>query len=211
MKILPIAIATLAALGASTAQAATYSGYTAPGTKLSIGDSAILPMHIPSKGAFPARITVTGIERGSMEDLRRAGFSIPPALANHVPYYVNYSMAIVDMNGYGPSEIAGLAIFNSTAIDDRNEARMATIFTPGSAMAGAHFDRCRRPAVFGSNAGVGSTASGCQIYMVNANGAITGWRIQISAESFNGDNAYWNSPVVWSSGAAPQVSGDKNW
>lgn len=215
MKMLTISFATLAALAAATAQATTYSGYTPPGTQLAVGQSAILPTHIPSKGAFPSRVTVNAIERGSMDDLRQAGYTIPANLASSTPYYVRYSMEIVDMNGYGPSDIAGLALSNTTAIDDRNEARMATIFSPGSALAGARFDKCARPAIYGPNPSPGATVSGCQIYMVNSNGSITGWRVQLSAESFNGSDAYWKSPVVWSTaGQATQaVPADpaKNW
>lgn len=215
MKRLTLSVATLAALASVSSQAATYSGYTPPGTQLSVGQSAIIPTHIPSKGAFPSRITVSAIERGSMDDLRRAGYSIPDTLANSTPYYVRYSMELVDMNGYGASDISGVTLSSTTAIDDRNEARMATIFTPGSALAGAHFDKCAKPAYYGLNPAPGATVSGCQIYMVNSNGSITGWRIQLSAESFNGSDAYWKSPVVWkTTGQAQQAAPAdpaKNW
>lgn len=215
MKMLTLSIATLAALANASSQAATYSGYTPPGTQLAVGQSAIIPTHIPSKGAFPSRVTVNAIERGSMDDLRQAGYTIPANLSNSTPYYVRYTMEVVDLNGYGPSEISGLALSGTTAIDDRNEAHMATIFSPGSALAGARFDKCAKPAIYGPNPGPGAPVSGCQIYMVNSNGSINGWRIQLSAESFNGSDAYWKSPVVWTTaGQATQsapVDPAQNW
>lgn len=193
MKTTMIRLATMTAVVFAGAAGATE--FTAPGTKLGVGDSATIAMRIPYKPQVPVRVTVTSIDEGTLADF--TDYKVPAEAADTKPYYVHYTAtALAD------GEIWGTGIGYTLAIDDRNEAHTATL--TDSKMSGARFDRCRDD-TFKKGAGTGASYSGCRIFLINKNGALKGF----AYKEF--ETPYSKAPVVWMPGAiasaAPAESG----
>jgi hypothetical protein len=174
-----------AAIAAASASVAGATEFTAPGSKLGVGDSATVPMRVPYKPQVPVRITVTSIDEGSLADFTQ--YKVPPEAADTKPYYVHYTAtALAD------GEIWGTGIGYTLAIDDRNEAHTSTL--TDSKMSGARFDRCRDD-TFKKGAGAGASYSGCRIFLINRNGSLKGFAYQEFETPYN------KAPVVWVPGA----------
>ena len=184
----PLALAV--ALGCSGALHAQEM--TPPGTHLAVGQSAVLPFHVPYKGSIPARVTVTAIEPGSLAEFQQAGFKVPADAADRKPYYVSYTVTAL-----GGSDLGGNSLGMLYGLDDRNDEHSETLTM--SNFSGARFDRCRQDS-FKNGAGNGSSYSSCKIFLVQNTGAITGLRFKGGGDE---NAAYFRNPVVWTTSAPP--------
>jgi hypothetical protein len=185
--ILPLAsaVALACAVGAHAAD------MTPPGSQLAVGQSAVLPLHLPYKGSIPAQVTVTAIDAGTLAEFQAAGFKVPPDAMDRKPYYVSYTVTAL-----GDADLSGNSLGMLFGLDDRNEEHMETLTM--SNFSGARFDRCKQ-GTFKNGDRNGSSYQSCKIFLVNANGAITGVRFKGGGDE---NQAYFQSPVVWRAGPA---------
>lgn len=176
--------ASIAALIAATSHAAEF---TAPGTQLAVGESAVIPLRIPYKPQVPVRVTVTAIDEGTLADFGQ--YKVPPEAADSRPYYVRYTITAL-----APGEYSGVTLGYTLAVDDRGQEHTATLLD--SRMSGASFDRCNAIGAFKAGDTEGSTREGCRIFLVHKNGSMTGFRFKEFETPYN------KSPVTWMVGSA---------
>jgi hypothetical protein len=165
----------------SFASAATAADYTPAGTQLSIGQAAILPLHIPYKAEAPVQITVTSIDAGTLADFTQ--YKVPPEAADTKPYYVHYHV-----KSLGAADVASNSMYGPIAIDDRNEKHNPTL--TDSRGGGARFDRCKHD-TFHLGAAQGAEYDSCEIFLIHQSGSLKAFGFELA------DTPYWKSPVLW--------------
>jgi hypothetical protein len=150
---------------------------TAPGTRLRVGESALIRYDGSSAGATVVEVTVESVEAGRIADL--AEFNLPADAAASTPYYVTLRWT---NRGETTLKYPGLVV-PTTAHTASGEASPITLI--GS------FPRCdtvdASPAEFAPEISV----SGCRVFLVPAGQKVAqvGW-----SGSFRDD------PVLWAAG-----------
>lgn len=162
-------------------EGASAGAVTAPGTELSIGDTAILPLTYGTNGEATIEVTVTGIEEGTSADLEAA--KVDDA-ADYTPFYIQLEMKILskndDFGSYGPgSDFDGL-IGNSKA---------------GSLIVFGDFAPCNDTG-FEYDAAVGDTATSCVPALATKGSVVDGVQFHGGADDAGYDQ-FDGKPITW--------------
>ncbi|TWG96241.1 hypothetical protein L615_004400000050 [Nocardioides sp. J9] len=165
--------------GTDSGDAPLSGDVTAPGTELSIGDTAILPVTYGTNGQATLEVTVTGIEEGTSADLEAAKVK---NAADYTPFYIQMEMKILDANddfgSYGPgSDFDGLTGSSKA----------------GSLIVFGDFEPCNDDA-FEYDSKVGDTATTCVPALTTKGSVVDG--VQFSGGTDEYDQ-FDGKPVVW--------------
>lgn len=177
-------LATLASAVLLAPLPAAAQDYTAPGTTLKVGEAAVVPHFVPKGPVVPVELTITGIERGSKDDLK--DFQLPEEAKADVPYYVRYTVKNVSDEDLSNQTISAFQIK-----DDRSEYHMPATTRGG----GAKALKCEQARLkdFTKDA----TAEGCLIAMIHESGKIVD--VEYKGRTRDGEDLakMYNDPVVW--------------
>lgn len=130
-----------------------------PGTEVKVGESVVVP-YIWAKmdKPVPVEVTVTEIEKGSIEDLK--DFDVPAEMSDYLPYYVRYTWKNLSDQDLSHQSLGAFYI-----IDDRNQQQS------GARTEGKRFEKCL-PGGSIKDMTKDVTAEGCDIYMIHKDGAL---------------------------------------
>lgn len=131
-----------------------------PGTEVKVGESVVVPYIWGTKmdKPVPVEITVTEIEKGSVEDLK--DFDVPAELKDYVPYYVRYKWTNLSDQDLSNQSLGAFYI-----VDDRNQ-QQSNALTQGK-----RFEKCRAGGSI-KDMTKDVSAEGCDIYMIHKDGAL---------------------------------------
>lgn len=152
MRFVTVITASLLAAAPATAQ-----DYAKPGTEVTVGQSVVIPYKIPKGNEVPVELTVTEVEKGTLDDL--AGFQIPDEMKDYLPWFVRYTWTNLSDEDLSHSSMGAFYV-----IDDRNQQQT------GVRTQGKRFDKCRDESA--RDMVKGKSATGCDIYMIHKDGGL---------------------------------------
>jgi hypothetical protein len=168
-------------------------GLTPPGSQVAFGKPVQVGWVPPSKfnasgprKAIPLSVTVDGIEKGSMSDLKN--IKIEGAGPNATPYYIKVHVTNLGSTVTGTDNPA----IAFRAIDDRGQQQTSVTFL-------GTFQRCDDalpPKPFSHDKSFDS----CLTYLVPGGGSIKEVRWNDGPAPANGVSPYFEKPIVWTGG-----------
>jgi hypothetical protein len=155
------------------------SGITPPGTKLSVGQTATVPLQSPSASPsapprYKVQVTVESITKASLSDFK--GIQLDATEKASTPYYVHFKVTNVGSGDIGTDAEAAISGVDNTGQDATSVTFIGTFPPCNDATAPKPFTH-------------GKTWSTCQVYLVP--GGITG------ADYSGFVERYIASPVRW--------------
>ncbi|PKV93432.1 hypothetical protein ATK30_4279 [Amycolatopsis echigonensis] len=102
----------------TSAPARTKIAYTKPGTKLKIGEKAVVPFTTDSSPVGAVGVTVTRIDRGTQAELAR--MNLGDDLTGLVPFYVQFTVSNETGDDFSASRVTGV----SGLLKDGSKGRM---------------------------------------------------------------------------------------
>uniref|UniRef100_A0AAU3GYP8 DUF4352 domain-containing protein n=1 Tax=Streptomyces sp. NBC_01401 TaxID=2903854 RepID=A0AAU3GYP8_9ACTN len=145
---------------------------TAPGTKLKIGDKAVLPFEYTSDKKGTIAVTVTAIEKGAESDMEAFG----DKAKGMTPYYIK--MKVENVGGTDLS-------YASLKLDGVLEGGSNT----GIVLIGGLPDKCKNETAPRDFTTKGASYETCSLTATKTD--------PVTAASFDEGDAYSDSPVVW--------------
>ncbi len=125
---------------------------TPGGTALSWGDRAVVEQTTFDDEVARVAVTVTEVERSSVDALAAAGVDVSDEVADQVPYFVRYTLEnLTDV------DLSGLAVGASLGGELADGASAGRLVVIG-------FDACESD-VFADGSGVGDVAEGCKVLL----------------------------------------------
>jgi hypothetical protein len=168
-------------------------GLTPPGTHAAFGKAIEVGWVPPSKfnasgprKAIPLQVTVDGIEKGSMSDLKN--IKIEGAGPNSIPYYIKVHVTNLGSTVTGTDNPA----IAFRAIDDRGQQQSSVTFL-------GTFQRCDDvlpPKPFSH----GKSFESCLTYLVPGGGSIQEVHWNDGPAPASGVSPYFEKPIVWKGG-----------
>ena len=163
----------------ASASASSGSGITPPGTKLSVGQTATVPLQSPSASPsapprYKVQVTVESITKASLSDFK--GIQLDATEKASTPYYVHFKVTNVGSGDIGTDAEAAISGVDNTGQDATSVTFIGTFPPCNDATAPKPFTH-------------GKTWSTCQVYLVP--GGITG------ADYSGFVERYIASPVRW--------------
>lgn len=155
---------------------------TAPGTKLSIGDTAVLPLTYGTDGTATVEVTVTGITEGTSADLEAAEVKNAD---DFTPFYINLDMEILAVGEEGFGGYTAGSDFDGLTGDTK----------AGSLIIIGDFAPCDGGG-FEFDSAVGDTAKSCVPALATKGSVVDG--VQFSGGPDDaGYDQFDGEPVVW--------------
>lgn len=155
---------------------------TAPGTELSIGDTAVLPLTYGTDGTATVEVTVTGITEGTSADLKAAEVKNAD---DFTPFYINLDMEILSVGEEGFGSYTAGSDFDGLTGDTK----------AGSLIIIGEFAPCDGGG-FEFDSAVGDTAKSCVPALATKGSVVDG--VQFSGGPDDaGYDQFDGEPVVW--------------
>ncbi len=175
----------------TTAASTSSGGLTPPGTKLGMGDQAMVGWVPPSKfsatGAqtgYKLQVSVDKIEKGSIDDFKN--IDLDADQKRSTPYYVSVTVKALEDVKTGTDD----PDISFDAIDDRGQEQGSVTFF-------GTFDRCddtQVPRPFAS----GKSYESCITYLMPGGGSIDEVQWKSGPSKKNDVTPYFDKPIVWS-------------
>ncbi|KRB77406.1 hypothetical protein ASE01_11880 [Nocardioides sp. Root190] len=166
----------------STEGQAPAGDVTAPGTELSIGDTAVLPLTYGTDGTATVEVTVTGISEGTAADLEAAKVK---NAADFTPFYINLDMKILSVGAEGFGGYTAGSDFDG--LTGASKAGSLIIFGDFAPCDGGGFEY---------DSAVGDTAKACVPALATKGSVVDGVQFSGGADEAGYDQ-FDGKPVVW--------------
>lgn len=155
---------------------------TAPGTELSIGDTAVLPLTYGTDGTATVEVTVTGITEGTTADLEAAQVKNAD---DFTPFYINLDMEILSVGDEGFGSYTAGSDFDGLTGDTK----------AGSLIIIGDFAPCDDGG-FEFDSAAGDTAKACVPALATKGSVVDGVQFSGGADDAGYDQ-FDGKPVVW--------------
>ena len=155
---------------------------TAPGTELSIGDTAVLPLTYGTDGTATVEVTVTGITEGTTADLEAAQVKNAD---DFTPFYINLDMEILSVGDEGFGSYTAGSDFDGLTGDTK----------AGSLIIIGDFAPCDDGG-FEFDSAAGDTAKACVPALATKGSVVDGVQFSGGADDAGYDQ-FDGEPVVW--------------
>lgn len=163
-------------------EGASAGAVTAPGTELSIGATAVLPLTYGTDGTATVEVTVTGIREGTAADLEAA--KVEDA-ADYTPFYIDLDMKILSVGAEGFGGYTAGSDFDGLIGSQK----------AGSLIVIGDFAPCDGDG-FEYDSAVGDTAKGCVPALATKGSVVDGVQF-VGGGSDSPYNQFEGEPVVW--------------
>ncbi|MBN9746519.1 hypothetical protein DMP23_36475 [Amycolatopsis sp. A1MSW2902] len=177
----PASVSTSASASTS-APARKKIAYTKPGTKLKIGEKAVVPFTTDSSPVGAIGITVTRIDRGTEAELAR--MNLGDDLTGLVPFYIRFTVSNEtgdDFSGSGVGGVSGL-------LKDGSEGRMSLP---------ADSPECDRDATYGFTT-KGASYRSCEMELTVPGTTVTGAKYDNDSYAWLAKGTdYRENPIIW--------------
>ncbi|MFD2468456.1 hypothetical protein [Amycolatopsis silviterrae] len=156
--------------------------YTKPGTKLKIGEKALVPFTTDSSPVGAVGITVTRIDRGTEAEV--AKMNLGDDLAGLVPFYVQYTVSNETGDDFSAAHVIGV----SGLLKDGSEGWMSLPVDAPKCHSDSTLDFTAKGAAYG----------GCEMELVFPGATVTGAKYDDNSFAWLAKGTdYREHPIVW--------------
>ncbi|MGV9294607.1 hypothetical protein [Amycolatopsis sp. NPDC003676] len=178
----PPGTATASAPASTSAPARKKIAYTKPGTRLKIGEKAVVPFTTDSSPVGAVGITVTRIDRGTEAELAR--MNLGDDLAWLVPFYVRFTVSNETGDDFSAAHVTGI----SGLLADGSKGRMALVGDSTECHSDATGDFTAKGAAYGT----------CTMELAAPGATVTGAKYDSSSFAWLAKGTdYQENPIVW--------------